>query len=383
MCPSRPGATTDADRRIVATGLGILLSLVAVGAWLAVAAAVDRADGPAIVAPLGVVATVVAAWWGARLLRARGRDLGARMLAVCLLVWALATVVVLWSILIAWLGDPADRVWAGVGISVGLAALTWWGVRSLLRRPLASAAGALAVSFLVLLAGVVGVEDIAEKDRERAGAVSPAGAGQSDVQAAFLSDRAALHNGIVQTPERVDARVGGSHSVDATVCGGASPMCAGPEPVATATPPGKPSRPNTTPVSVGGRISAWATSSGDVRVSPAEVVVQPVIDASDSASWRWYVSPVRAGDLEITLHFRVLRGETDEALIPDRLVRVPVHAKEAPKSVAGVAQAGGSWFKDNLAWLIGLLGTLGITGPMIVNGVKRLRARRARRRVAG
>jgi hypothetical protein len=106
-------------------------------------------------------------------------------------------------------------------------------------------------------------------------------------------------------------------------------------------------------------------------VAPSDAVVQPVIDAADHATWRWHVTPARAGELRISLHFRVLRGETAEALIPDKLMTVEVLAIESRKDVADVAKAGGSWFKDYLGWIIGLFGALGVTGPMIVNAARR------------
>ena len=366
------GPKTETPRRAVSAYLtGFVLGTVGIAVGVASAWLL----GTVLFLLAYLLIFVAAAWLGARSLLGRGRSFGAEVLAVSVLNWVLVALALLWTGIVAGSNEiayeDATTRWTVLVAAAGLAAVMWATTRYVVRRPLAARAGPLAVCFLAVLVTTVPVLAFLAGAGSMTGDGRSVGVGQGDVQASYRRDRASLLDGVVETPKSVTVEAGSSERFVATVCGPASTECGEPVPAAT-------TGEQRTPMKTGARISAWAVSAPDVQVSPADAVVQPIIDKSDDATWEWYVKPARAGDFTVSLHFRVLRGETSEALTSDKVLNVTIRAEEPPRSATDYAKATGGWFKEYLGWLVGLIGALGITGPMILTAVKAFRARRRR-----
>lgn len=395
-------------RRAGSVLLGFLTAAGGTVVFIGVLGALDYAGaGDATALAIGVAALValgVLPWLAGRRLIARHAFFLAEVLATAVLVWVLALFLTLWTTLLVRLNgwNLSSSFWLLVAVAVVLSAATLLTTRSLLKRPLVSATGTLTICFFALLAGLLVValprqpigDALPTPSTQPTGSptgtsTDPAvightpGSSQSDVQAAYLGDRAALHDGVVETEKSITVTVGRSYDLEALVCGSASSRCDEPASPGPAV-PGPASSRSGTPIKTGARISAWATASDGVRVSPGEAVIQPVLDKSDDASWRWYVTPSLAGEHDLTLHFRILRGETtDQALVPDSLLHVGVTAVApptvSPEKNTPVLRTAFGWFTDSITWVVGLLGALSITGPMLVTAGKRLRHRLRRR----
>jgi hypothetical protein len=395
------------------------------GWWVVKHADLDGLAALAVI--VGAAAAVTLAPWAVRRLVARRAIFGAETLTIAVLVWVLVLLLALWARLLVALDDSGPVMSPWLAASVVLCLLSWLTTRRLTRQPLVAATGVL-TACLVVLVPCLGISLSFQPDNfyaaDSAAAPMPSmqrppvASAQAEVQASYLGERAVLHPGIVQTESTITVRAGHSYQLEATVCGSRSAKCSGLAAVTTTPATEKPAtkKPTTkapakktpstkppvietpaigtpdvaappaglkavAPISVGARISAWLTPSDGVRISPPDPVIQPVIDAGDHASWSWYVTPERAGDLGVTIHFRVLRGnKADEALVPDTLMQVRVEAVKESDWVAMIGKAAG-WLRDQLTWIVGLLGALSITGPMLANAPRRAR-NRLRRRLA-
>jgi hypothetical protein len=381
---------------LVALLLGFLAAVAGLVLIVAVAWALDYAHAGADVSVAVVTGTAailwITPWLSVRLLLPRGAILAAEALTIVVLIWVLLLFATLWVALIGRLNDfrpgAPFAFWLMISAAVVFSAVTWWITHSLLRRPLVSAAGALTVCLFVLVIALV-VLVIALVVFPQAGSNYfgsspvvgriPHASRQHDVQAAYLDDRAALHDGVVETEKSIEVTLDHSYELEAMVCGSDSEECD------EAELPAPTSSGSRTSIKTGARISAWATASEEIGLSPKEAVIQPVLNDADYATWRWYVSPKRVGDLGVTLHFRVLRGETDQALVADKLMHVRVEAVAPievvkPRSAADTAKAVGGWLNASIGWTVGVLGALSITGPMLAKAMRRAHSRLRRQK---
>jgi hypothetical protein len=376
-------------RGLVALLLGFLAAAAGLVLIVAVAWALDYADAGDDVSIAVVTGTAailgITPWLSVRLLLPRGMIFAAEVLTIVVLIWVLLLFVTLWVALIGGLSGYRPfaplAFWLMVSAAIVFSAVTWWITRSMLRRPLVSAAGALTVCLFVLVIALVVFPQVGSVNfgSSPVGVGRPQGSSQHDVQASYLDDRAALHDGIVETKKSIEVTFGDSYELEATVCGSDSEVC---DEAGLPAPASSGSR---APIKTGARISAWATASEEIGLSPKEAIIQPVLNDADYATWYWYVSPRRVGDLGVTLHFRVLRGETDQALVADKLMHVRVKAVAPievvkPRGAADMAKAVGDWLNASIGWAVGVLGALSITGPMLAKAMKRARSRLRRHR---
>jgi len=219
------------------------------------------------------------------------------------------------------------------------------------------------------------------------GAVSPSAGGdgtfrndQFIYQLDIVDQRSALKSGSVYADSLIRADTGHGYPVSVVICGLESPVCgrrAGSTPAPTAQPSGLP--PALGPVSVGARIKAELVSGyQEVSVAgPQAAAVQPIIEATDSARWRWFVYAHEPNTYTLTLSISVLQTNSDELLIPSQTFDITLIATTTTKDK--IAQAGAAvatFLTTTVVGLITTVATLVSTFGAVGNGVRRVWKRR-------
>lgn len=131
-----------------------------------------------------------------------------------------------------------------------------------------------------------------------------------------------------------------------------------------------------TPLAVGARIGASVTYATDAKITPEPEDVQ-YIGAYDSVAWEWNVKPATAGSEFITIRFRVLYGETDQALVGNTYLKVPLTVE---KTAGAMLRDTAAAIGGGLVGLAGMATALGVTGGGALAYFRRLRRRRTKAR---
>ncbi|MDR7275010.1 hypothetical protein [Catenuloplanes atrovinosus] len=203
---------------------------------------------------------------------------------------------------------------------------------------------------------------------------------QADIQQIYSDARTSLRDGTAYVGSPKEVTVGETVHISARVCGELSTACAaGPPGVA----PSSAGPVRSAPVFVGARVEAVAAAGADLTVMPTAGGVQPLISEEDWAEWEWAVTPARAGSLTLTVRFRVLLADSDESLVPDTLIRVPVEALPEPVQPVNPVRRAFDAVTGAVTALLGLLATIFSLLGLTAAGIwKAARNRRRRRRSA-
>ncbi|QUQ64483.1 hypothetical protein JJ691_22030 [Kutzneria sp. CA-103260] len=233
------------------------------------------------------------------------------------------------------------------------------------RRPL----GRVAVLAVVILAAL----SVANTILFTTGPSQPVGTGndpQDQYQVTIANERGDLVNGFIRAPDHIQLSVGRPSAVSITVCGAkvASADCAADH--------SRPSRGSNTPIMVGARIQARLTSDApQCTIVASSSEVQPVINATDMATWSWSVTPASTGQFTLTVHLRVLEGETDQPLLADRAVEISM---DVSQTAGSVLDSIGNGIKGTLVTIGAVLGGLGLSVAALWTPIgKRLRGHKA------
>jgi len=213
-----------------------------------------------------------------------------------------------------------------------------------------------------------------------AGGSGPFRIDQFVYQLDILDQRSALKSGSVYADSLIRADTGRGYPVSVVICGLESPVC-GRRDVSTPTPTVQPSGlpPALGPVSVGARIKAELVSGyEEVSVAgPQAASVQPIIEPTDSAKWRWFVYAHEPNTYTLTLSISVLQTDSDELLIPSQTFDITLIATTTTKDK--IAQAGAAvatFLTTTVVGLITTVATLISTFGAVGNGVRRVWKRR-------
>jgi hypothetical protein len=245
----------------------------------------------------------------------------------------------------------------------------------------------------------------------------PSAAGGQD-QAAFvrsyLADREFLFDGYAATVSSVRVPVDDTYRLTVRVCGdragcvaaqtgspsappSASPAASG-SPDTSGTPgttpssgttasPGTPATPTETPpasepptppapgeavVRVGGLVSTRLTSNMPGSIAPLGSAVQPVLTPDDRAVWQWDLTPSRSGSYLLQVHVSVLRAETNQPLIADQVIEIPLTVEQTAAKTAERA-----WF--GIKEVVGVLSAAGVSLVAVVGFFVRWLVKRRRR----
>ncbi len=208
----------------------------------------------------------------------------------------------------------------------------------------------------------------------------PRNSGSEASQTRFISevlrDQSALFDGYVQiSGVPATAKVDHSYTLTVLVCGNATTCrssARGGPPTPTdsgpATPTAVPTRPGGQ-VKVGGVVSTRLTSDMPGTTTALSSQRQPILSTDDVATWQWTVTARQSGMWSLQLRITVLRGDTDEPLIPEKTIDVPVTVSDTVAHDAGQAW---SWVKEISA-------VLAASGVSLVAVIAYLRRRMRRR----
>ena len=117
------------------------------------------------------------------------------------------------------------------------------------------------------------------------------------------------------------------------------------------------------------------TSDVPGTVTPYGTEIQPVLTPDDRAKWEWDITPTQAGVYELQVHVSVLRADTEQPLIADQVIEIPVTVEQT-----NAKRAEQAWF--GIKEVVGVLGAAGVSlvavvGFIVRSVVKRRRTRRA------
>lgn len=203
----------------------------------------------------------------------------------------------------------------------------------------------------------------------------------------ILHDRSYLFPGYAMTVASVRTPVNTTYRLTLKVCGSRQTCGVGPSaPGSPSSSPASPSAPASPSESaspppgemvaqVGGMISGRLTSNMPGTITPLDLERQPVIEPTDRAQWRWEITPNQAGTYELDLHVTVLHAETNDPLVADQIITIPLTVDQ---TAANTARQTWSGIKE-IAAVLSAFGVtvIGAIGAVVVRIRKRRRAKAA------
>ena len=193
-----------------------------------------------------------------------------------------------------------------------------------------------------------------------------AGIDQGQFVASALTDREFLFDGYVVAVDDLSMPVDDTYVLNVRICGSrltcvpasqvpdvlakpsATPSSATPSsnptstptatPTATATP--EPPGPGEATVRVGGMIRTRLTSDMSGTITPIGTEVQPVLTPDDRATWEWKITPNKSGEYQLRLHITLLRADTDQPLITDQTIDIPLTVRQTAANTANQVYGG-------------------------------------------
>jgi len=260
----------------------------------------------------------------------------------------------------------------------------------------AGAAVAMAIGLLglVVLAGCAGSEN----------AAPPGSSDQAQYVKRVLEDREYLFDGYAATVSSVRVPVDETYRLTVRVCGERSGCVGGPSASVSPTPGGPTTTPNTSPsppsstspgtsespepsesslppapgeavVRVGGMVRARLTTDMPGTMTPLGTDIQPVLTPEDRATWEWDLTPSQAGRWQLQVHVSVLKAETDQPLIADQVITIPMRVDQT-----NAKRAEQAWF--GIKEVVGVLSAAGVSLVAVVGFVVRSAVKRRRARAA-
>lgn len=258
------------------------------------------------------------------------------------------------------------------------------------------AALALAIGLLglVVLVGCAGSEN----------AAPPNSSDQAQYVKRLLEDREYLFDGYAATVSSVRVPVDETYRLTVRVCGERSGCVGGPSPSVSPTPGGPTTSPNTSPspssstspatsqspdpsesslppapgeavVRVGGMVRARLTTDMPGTMTPLGSDIQPVLTPEDRATWQWDLTPSQAGTWQLQVHVSVLKAETDQPLIADQVITIPMAVDQT-----NAKRAEQAWF--GIKEVVGVLGAAGVSLVAVIGFIARSVVKRRRARAA-
>ena len=260
------------------------------------------------------------------------------------------------------------------------------------------AALALAIGLLglVVLVGCAGSEN----------AAPPSSSDQAQYVKRLLEDREYLFDGYAATVSSVRVPVDETYRLTVRVCGERSGCVGGPSPSVSPTPPrtGEPPLPSTSTspsaspspgtaespgptessappvpgeavVRVGGMVRARLTTDMPGTMTPLGSDIQPVLTPEDRATWQWDLTPSQAGTWQLQVHVSVLKAETDQPLIADQVITIPMAVDQT-----NAKRAEQAWF--GIKEVVGVLGAAGVSLVAVIGFIARSVVKRRRARAA-
>jgi hypothetical protein len=263
---------------------------------------------------------------------------------------------------------------------------------------LASAMGLL--SLVVLVGCASGGEN----------AAPPGSSDQAQYVKRLLENREYLFNGYAATVTSVRIPVDDTYRLTVRVCGDRSGCVAGPSASVSPTPGGPTTSPNTSPspsastspdtspwpgtsespgpsessappasgeavLRVGGMVRARLTSDMPGTMTPLGTDIQPVLTPEDRATWEWDLTPSQAGTWELQVHVSVLAADTEQPLIADQVITIPMRVDQT-----NAKRAERAWF--GIKEVVGVLGAAGISLVAVIGFIARSVVKRRRARAA-
>jgi hypothetical protein len=122
-------------------------------------------------------------------------------------------------------------------------------------------------------------------------------------------------------------------------------------------------------------VRARLTSDMPGTVTPLGTDVQPVLTPEDRATWQWDLTPSQAGRWELQVHVSVLKTETDQPLIADQVITIPMRVDQT-----NAKRAEQAWF--GIKEVVGVLSAAGVSLVAVVGFIVRSVVKRRRARAA-
>lgn len=188
-------------------------------------------------------------------------------------------------------------------------------------------------------------------------------------QATTANDRKYLIAGTISTPRHVTTEVGQPSTLTITVCGAEAHGC-GTTPVQTPSTAAPTTQ--TEPVQVGARMKARLTASAQCDITLTSSEVQPVLTATDVATWQWTIKPASTGTMTLTVHLTPLVADTDQPLLPDHNTDIPVDVQQ---TASNVLTSVGTNTESVLIGIGAVLGAFGVTGVTLWQLISRRKRR--------
>ncbi len=258
----------------------------------------------------------------------------------------------------------------------------------------AAVAMAIGLLGLVVLAGCAGSES----------AAPPSSSDQAQYVKRLLEDREYLFDGYAATVSSVRVPVDETYRLPLRVCGEQAGCLGGPSASVSPTQGGPTTTPNTSPsppastspgtsqspepsasslppapgeavVQVGGMVRARLTTDMPGTMTPLGTDIQPVLTPEDRATWQWDLTPSQAGSWQLQVHVSVLKAETDQPLIADQVITIPMRVDQT-----NAKRAEQAWF--GIKEVVGVLSAAGVSLVAVVGFIARGFVKRRRARAA-
>jgi hypothetical protein len=215
----------------------------------------------------------------------------------------------------------------------------------------------------------------------------PTVSAQDEIQTKYDAAREALRGGYAFVPQAGRVKLGETYTLRARVCGQLNVDCSALATVqtnqktASAAPAASPEQ--VKPLNVRARIGATVTSSEGAEITPSSAEITPssedvqYLGESDSILWEWEIKPKASGESFLTIRFRVLFGDTQESLVGDTILKIPLIVGNTP---GGFVKQAGRNVLGAIVWIVGVVGGLGVTAGAIAARLGRPRKERRKAR---